>query len=226
MRSLYHHIKMSAHVLTASRHITHALQEEISTQYLHEISSLTKSHETPDELKILTKMSSKFVAPSKVAIVEKGSKHVSIAGGTDKHCITLTVTESMSGQLLPLQVIYKGKTERCLPPKARDDKRFPFSCNEKHWSNNKETLWLIDGILLAYIEKIKKNLHLPNNQKSLLIWNAFTGQNTNDVKNRLSELNILTVKVLKNLAHLLQLLDLTTNATFNIERKEFGNYFT
>ena len=136
------------------------------------------------------------MAASKVTMTEKGSKHVSVAGGTDKRCITLTVTKRMSGQLLPLQVIYKGKTERCLPPKARDDKRFLFSYNE-------ETLRLFDGILLLYIEKTKKDLNLPNDQNSLLIWDAFTGQNTDAVKNRLSELNILTVKVPKNLTHLL-----------------------
>ena len=65
-------------------------------------------------------------------MAEKGSKHVSIAGGTDKRCITLTVTERMSGQLLPLQVIYKGKTERCFPPKARDGKRFLFFLTMKN----------------------------------------------------------------------------------------------
>ena len=206
--------------------ITRALWEEISTQNLHDISSLTKSHEIPDELILnLGQSSSKFVAASKVTMAEKRSKHVSIAGETDKRCITLTVTESMSGQLLPLQVIYKGKTERCLPPKARDDKKCRFSYNEKHWSNNKETLRLIDGILLPYTEKTKKDLNLPNDQNSLLIWDAFTGQNTDAVKKRLSELNILAVNVPKNLTHLLQPLDLTTNATFkNIERKEFSNY--
>ena len=77
------------------------------------------------------------------------------------------------------------------------------------------------------LKKTKKDLNLPNDQKSLLIWDAFTGQNADAVKNRLSGLNILTVNVPKNLTHLLQPLDLTTNTTFkNIERKEFSNYFT
>lgn len=75
----------------------------------------------------------------------------------------------MSGQLLPLQAIYKGRKEMCLPPKIRNDKQFLFSYNEKHWSNNKETLQLIDGILLLYIEKTKKELNLPNDQQPLLI---------------------------------------------------------
>ena len=71
---------------------------------------------------------------------------------------------------------------------------------EKHW-----TLRLTDGILLPYTEKTKKDLNLSNDQKSLLIWDAFTGQNTDAVKNRLSELNILTADVPKNLKHLLQI---------------------
>ena len=90
-----------------------------------------------------------------------------------------------------------------------------------------KTLQLIDGILMLHIEKAKKDLNLTNDQNSVLIWDAFTGQNTDAVNNRLFELNIFTVNVPKNLTHLLQLLDLTTNAAFkNIERKEFSNHFT
>ena len=90
-----------------------------------------------------------------------------------------------------------------------------------------KTLQLIDGILMLHIEKAKKDLNLTNDQNSVLIWDTFTGQNTDAVNNRLSELNIFTVNVPKNLTHLLQLLDLTTNAAFkNIERKEFSNHFT
>ena len=90
-----------------------------------------------------------------------------------------------------------------------------------------KTLQLIDGILMLHIEKAKKDLNLTNDQNSVLIWDAFTGQNNDAVNNRISELNIFTVNVPKNLTHLLQLLDLTTNAAFkNIERKEFSNHFT
>ena len=81
----------------------------------------------PDEL-ILNRdqTPSKFVAASKVIMAEQGSKHVAIAGGSDKRCITLIVTESVSGKLLPLQVIYKGKTGRCLPRNPGDDKIYIF----------------------------------------------------------------------------------------------------
>ena len=120
----------------------------------------------------------------------------------------------------------KEKRKGAFFQKLEVTKDFFFSYNEKHWSNIKETLPLTDDILLPYIEKkTKKDLNLPNDQKSLLIWDAFTGRNTDTVKNRLSELNIFTVNVPKNLAHLLRPLDLATYATFKyIERKEFSNY--
>ena len=120
MRSLYHRMKMSRRVSTTSRPIiTCALWKEICAQYLQEISSLTKSAKIPDELILnLYQTSSEFVAASTVAMAEKGSKQISIAGDTDKRCITLTVTESMSGQLLPLQVIHKEKTEKVSSSKS------------------------------------------------------------------------------------------------------------
>ena len=77
---------------------------------------------------------------------------------------------------------------------------------------------LIDGILLPYSEEVKRDLSLPNDQKKLLIWDAFTGQNTDSVKKQLSELTVP-----KNLTHLLQPLDLITNASFTDANL---NYFT
>ena len=70
-------------------------------------------------------------------------------------------------------------------------------------------------------------MKLPNDQKALFIWDAFTDQNAPRVKDRLAEIGILTVVVPKNLTRLLQLLDVTTNGTVKkMERKEFSNYFT
>ena len=69
----------------------------------------------------------------------------------------------MGSQRLPITSYLPRTTERCFPPKVLDDKIFHYSYNNKYWSNNKETLQLIDGILLPYIEKIKKELNFPNN---------------------------------------------------------------
>ena len=131
-------------------------------------------------------------------------------GGNDKRCITATLCESLDGTMLPFQLIYKGKTERSLPSYDFLE-GFSLSFNEKHWSNEIETIRLIDEILLPYIEKVKKEHNLPDYQKSLLIWDAFRAQSTATVMENISTHGIQTVLVPANITHLLQSLDLTTN---------------
>ena len=62
-----------------------------------------------------------------------GSKRVEISGVNDKRQITAFFCGTMIGDFLPIQVIYKGKTNRCHP-------RFKFPLDWhvahslKHWS--------------------------------------------------------------------------------------------
>ena len=72
---------------------------------------------------------------------------------------------------------------------------------------------MIDKIITPYIENVKKELQVPNDQKSLLIWDAFKGQGTPRVEEMLAELGVVVVMVPKNMTHLLQPLDVTTNGT-------------
>ena len=84
---------------------------------------------------------------------------------------------------------------------------------------------MIDKIIALYIENVKKELQVPNYQKSFFIWDAFKGQVTPRVQERLAELVVVVVMVPKNMTHLLQPLDVTTNDTIKeIEKKEFRHY--
>ena len=56
-----------------------------------------------------------FVPASQWTQEEKGSSRVEIAGVGDKCQITVTVAGTLSGKLLPFQVLYEGKTEWCHP---------------------------------------------------------------------------------------------------------------
>ena len=61
---------------------------------------------------------------------------------------------------------------------------------------------------------------------SCIVWDSFSGQETDNVKLKLEELNIKDVGVPKNMMHLLQPLDLATNgAAKKMEKHEFSNYF-
>ena len=157
-------------------------------------------------------------------MAEQETVRIPVRGGDDKRAITVTVIQSLSGKMLAFQIIYTGKTERCLPKNDTGKENFLFSYNEEHWSNEGEALSLIDKIIAPYIENVKKALQVPNDQKSLK-WDALKGEGTSIVQERLAELGVVVVVVNKNMTHLLQPLDVTTNGTIKkIEKKEFSNY--
>ena len=81
---------------------------------------------------------SKFVPTDNVTMAKKGEKHISRAGATDKRAITVTLCETLDGQILLFQLIYTGKTKRSLPS-VKFSRGFCLSYNPKHWSNESET---------------------------------------------------------------------------------------
>ena len=79
---------------------------------------------------------------------------------------------------------------------------------------------LVNKIIYPYVTKVKEELGLPETQKALLVWDAFKAQSTDKVLSELKRLNIHVVAVPKNITHLLQPLDLTTNAS--VEKMEMS----
>ena len=162
---------------------------ETRTQYLHDIVHAVVSHSIPDELIIIADQTpSKYLPTANVTMAEKNSKHVARKGANDKRGITVTLGESLSDEIVPVQLIYKGKTNRSLPS-VKFRAGFALTYNEKHWSNEKETLNFIQDILCPYIKDVKERLGLDVSQKSLLLWYAFKAQSTNSVIEKLDELN-------------------------------------
>ena len=128
--------------------------------------------------------------------------------------------------MLPFQFIYTRKTEKSLPDFIFLD-GFCLAFNQKHWSNETEPICLIEDLLVPSIKKMKEQKALPQSQKSLLEWDAFKAQSTPKVMDTLSSYGIEYVMVPKNMNHLLQPLDLTTNTSFKkYEKQAFSEYFT
>ena len=88
---------------------------------------------------------------------------------------------------------------------------FAVSKNEKHYSNEAETLSLIDKVIKPFVERKNKELKLPLTQRSLLIWAVFKGQKTEKVLSKLASLSIVVVSVPANMIHFFQPLNLTVN---------------
>ena len=156
----------------------------------------------------------------------KGEMYISRAGKNDKRAITVTLCESLDGCILPFQLIYTEKTERSLPDFTFPD-GFCLAFSQKHWSNETESIRLIEDLLVLYIKKVKEEKALLQSQKSLLVLDAFKVQSTPKVMDTLSNYCIESAMVPKNMTHLLQPLDLTINASFKkYEKRDFSEYFT
>ena len=139
--------------------------------------------------------------------------------------MTLTLAETLDGTALPFQPIYQCKRARSLPA-TNFPEGFCLSYKEKQWSNEKETLRLINEVIHPYMQLTKTRLNLAENAKTLLIWDAFKTQLSKVVEEHLKELNIISIMVPKNTTHLLQPLDLSTNsAVKKTEKHAFSKYF-
>ena len=133
--------------------------------------------------------------------------------------------ELMNEYLEDKKLIQAKKFQKSCCPEITNLDLQCLSYNPKHWSNESETLKLIDEVLVPHIEKVKKEKSLPDSQKSLLLWDAFKAQSTQKVKDALSANKIEFVMVPKNMTHLLQPLDLTTNASFKKFEKRILKVF-
>ena len=112
-----------------------------------------------------------------------------------------------------MQLIYEGKTPRCLPKDVEFPKEFDVTFTPNHWSNEEKSKQLLDNVIFPYLKKKKKHdLGLPGNQKSLLIYDVFTGQTNENIKEYIEENDCVIVYVPNNMTHYFQPLDLTVNA--------------
>ena len=110
----------------------------------------------------------------------KGSTSAPIKGLTDKRNITLTFVVSLSGNHYRLYMV-----EILLQViRVVSNSLLDFQ-NPKHWSNEQETLKLIDKVIQPYIVKKRAESKVPETQKALVIWDVFKGQMTETVKQKL-----------------------------------------
>ena len=116
---------------------------------------------------------------------------------------------ALSGELLPLKLIYQGKTSACLPRYVfLKDWNVTFAPN--HWSNEQKTKEYIENIILPYVSK-KREEHGQPNQTALVIFDELKGQVTDDIFSMLDSNNIQVVKIPPNCTDRLQPMDLSIN---------------
>ena len=149
VQSVYRRMGLTRRAGTTSKPpIPQGIYNECQWDFLSNIQHKVELHSIPAQLVLNSDQTpSSYVSVGKLTMATKGAKSVPIKGLTDKKNITLTFTITFSGEFLPLQVIYGGKTNACHPQGFVFPKGFSISHNPSHWSNEQETLRLINEIV-------------------------------------------------------------------------------
>lgn len=198
------------HATTGKVRLTAAYTDEVSLRFTSKIAADVKKHSIPEELIINWDQTPlKYVPCGQWTMAEKGSSKVALAGLSDKRAITGVLASSAAGDMLPFQLIYPGKTERCHPV-ASFPGGFSIVHNKNHWSTGETMVLYIQTILAPYIQKTRVELGVPN-MPAIIIYDAFSAHCLPEVQSELNELNVLHHPVPAHLTDLLQPLDLSVN---------------
>ena len=91
----------------------------------------------------------------------KGDSSVPLKGKGKTKQITGTFAVSKSGLFLPMQIIYEGKTTRCLPKNVEFPEGFNVTFTPNHWSNEEKVIEYLNEIIFPYCEAKREELDLP-----------------------------------------------------------------
>ena len=155
----------------------------------------------------------------------RGSKRIKITGIDDKRQLTAVFGCSLAGDFLPPQLIYQGKTYRCLPSiELPEDWNVTYSHN--HWSNEQTMQSYILKIIVPYIVKKREELKLAPTHPALVLFDNFSGQCTNDLFQILIQNNINYIFIPPNCTDRLQPLDVSVNkAAKSFLRDQFQEWY-
>ena len=184
----------------------------IKNEFLNRITTNAIQHNIPDELILnFDQTGLKFVPCGEWTMEQKGSKRVEIAGLSDKRMITAVVVSMLSGDMLPVQLIYDGKTNRCHPQGVKFLSDWNITHSDNHWSTNKTMEEYADIILIPYVNRVKKEQKIPKRQKSLVILDMFKCHQDRAFQDKLKKAHINLIFVPPNCTDALQPQDVCVN---------------
>ena len=132
--------------------------EELKQQFLLHIRAVVEMEEIPPQLVFNWDQTGISVVPGSAWTMDlKGSKRVEIVGIDDKGQFTAVFCGSLDGDILPLQVIYQGKTTASLPH-FNFPSNWHVTCTANHWSNEEKMKEYVTKIIIPYVECKRKEL--------------------------------------------------------------------
>ena len=153
-----------------------ANHEEILMEAFLREACMIRDHLVPAHLQVNTDQTQlTYHQGTKTTWNEAGVKQVATAGQEEKHAFTLVPSISAGGDLLPMQVIFIGKTTGSCPspdaPGYDEAVKLGYmmlpSKTSTYWSTEATMEKLVNDIIAPYFDRTKEELGLLKNQCSI-----------------------------------------------------------
>ena len=202
--------------------------EALKTDYLEKITTCVHEYDVPEELVInFDQTGLKIVPVSEWTLEVKGSKDCSIVALEDKREITAVIGITLSGVFLPLQLVYKGTTDRC-HPHFRFPSDWDVTHSENHWSTSETMVEYAKNVLIPYCNNARKMLGRTGRNKAhaLAIFDIFKAYQNKDFLALLHKNKMRTVFVPLSTTEELQPCDRTVNGKLkSILKQKFISWY-
>ena len=144
----------------------------------------------------------------------------------DKRQITAVFGCSLSGDFLPVQLIYKGTTKKCCSSQVCFPQDWHIIFLANHWSNTETMIDYVNLIIVPYIQWKRQALKLCADHPALVIFDVFKGQCQEKLCQILEDNNIYYIIVPANCMDQLQPLDLSVNKPVkDFMRSQFQQWY-
>ena len=128
--------------------------------------------------------------------------------------MTTLLSITLSGKVLPPQLIYAGKTPRCHPAGVQFPNEWNISHSLNHWSSESTMLEFADKVLIPYAGETKQALQPPQEVHAVAFLDVFAAHKCSSFLTKLTEANIKTCFIPAGCTGLLQPLDISVNDPF------------
>ena len=134
--------------------------QELKEDFLLEIKNTVVMDDIPENLIInFDQTGLNYVPVTSWTMEEAGARRVEVVAKDDKRQLTAVFAGSLSGNFLPPQLIYEGKTERC-HPQFKFPAGWHITNSANHWSNEDTMKEYVEMIIIPYVDEKKKDLKL------------------------------------------------------------------
>lgn len=178
-----------------------------------------------------------LVPKTKYTYAERTQKHAGVngLGEDDKRQITAVMASSADGDLLPLQLIYQGKTQRCEvkataqshPSVIAAVNTFHITHSHNHWSTLETMKQYIQHVIIAYMQQKIIQHRLPADSKAIILLDCWSVHRSEEflAYMKAQHKNIICVFIPPNCTSKLQVADTHLNFPFKRGiRSRFNDY--